>query len=75
MTAAPAMRVDVRCRKCGQHRRLELGDPAGRPLEEVLHLVKERLSHQPSFECFGGHFELAPPVPGFWDVDWATCGP
>ncbi len=69
------MRVDVRCRKCGQHRRLDLGDPAGRPLEEFLHLVKERLSHQPSFECFGGHFELAPPVPRFWDVDWTTCGP
>jgi hypothetical protein len=32
----------------------------------------DRLSHQPSFDCFGGHFELAPPVPGFWDVHWGT---
>jgi hypothetical protein len=68
------MRVDVSCRKCGQHRRLELGDPGDRPLAEFIHLVKERLSHQASFECFGGHVELAPPLPRFWDVDWATCG-
>ena len=47
----------------------------GRPVEEFLHLVKERLAHQPSFQCFGGHFEVAPPVPRFWDVDWDTCGP
>jgi len=40
-----------------------------------LHLVRERLSHQPSFQCFGGHFELAPPLPGFWEVHWDTCGP
>jgi hypothetical protein len=69
------MRVDVSCRKCGQQRRLDLGDPGGRPLDEFLHLVKERLSHQPSFACFGGHLELAPPVPAFWDVHWETCGP
>ena len=69
------MRVDVTCRKCGQRRRLELGDPGPRPLDEFLHLVKERLSHQASFECFGGHLELAPPLPGFWDVHWETCGP
>ena len=38
-------------------------------------MVKERLAHQASFQCFGGHFEVAPPVPKFWDVDWDTCGP
>jgi len=32
----------------------------------------DRLSHQPSFGCFGGHFELAPPLPGFWEVRWET---
>jgi len=69
------MRVDVTCRKCGQRRRLDIGDPDGRAPAEHVHLVKERLSHQPSFQCFGGHFELAPPVPGFWDVDWESCGP
>jgi len=30
---------------------------------------------RPSFECFGGHLELAPPVPRFWEIDWDTCGP
>jgi len=69
------MRVDVSCRKCGVRRRLEMGDPGSQPLEEFLHLVAERLSHQPSFQCFGGHFELAPPVPRFWDVDWESYGP
>ena len=72
---SPALRVDVHCRKCGERRRLPIGDPGDRPVEEFLHLVKERLAHQPSFQCFGGHFEVAPPVPGFWDVDWETCGP
>ena len=69
------MRVDVTCRKCGQQRRLELGDPGGKDAADFVHLVKERLSHQPSFQCFGGHFELAPPVPRFWDVDWESYGP
>ena len=52
-----------------------MGDRGDRPLEEFLHLVQERLSHQPSFECFGGHLELAPPLPRFWDIHWETCGP
>jgi hypothetical protein len=69
------MRVDVTCRRCGERRRLELGDPGGKDAADFLHLVKERLSHQPSFQCFGGHFELAPPVPRFWDVDWESYGP
>ena len=69
------MRVDVRCKKCGQRRRLELGDPGDTRVDEFIHRVKERLAHQPSFECFGGHLELAPPVPRFWDIDWASCGP
>jgi hypothetical protein len=43
-------------------------------LEEYLHLLRERLSHQPSFECFGGHFEFAPPLPGFWEIHWDTLG-
>ncbi len=68
------MRVDVTCAKCGQRRRVELGDPAGRTVEEFLHLVSERLSHKPSFECFGGHVELAPPVPRFWTIHWETLG-
>ena len=54
---------------------LELGDPGGTPLEDFIHRVKERLTHQPSFECFGGHLELAPPVPSFWEIDWRSCGP
>jgi len=52
-----------------------MGEPAaGQVLEEYLRVVMDRLSHQPSFGCFGGHFELAPPVPRFWDVHWDTLG-
>lgn len=69
------MHVDVSCRKCGQRRRLDVGEPADRTREEHLHFVVERLSHRPSFECFGGHLELAPPLPGFWEIHWETCGP
>ncbi len=69
------MRVDVHCRKCGVRERLDVGSPApGQSLEEHLHLLRERLTHQPSFSCFGGHTELRPPVPGFWDVRWDTLG-
>jgi len=69
------VRVDVSCKKCGAQQRLDVGAPAaGQPLEEYLHLVQERLTHRPSFECFGGHMELRPPVPEFWDVRWETLG-
>jgi hypothetical protein len=68
------LQVDVSCRKCGQRRRLDLGEPREQPLEEFLHLVRERLAHQPSFECFGGHLELAPPLPRFWEIHWDTLG-
>lgn len=69
------MRVDVSCRKCGRRERVDIGAPApAQALEEYVHLVQERLLHRPSFQCFGGHFELRAPVPGFWDVDWATLG-
>jgi hypothetical protein len=67
------MFVDVSCKKCGQRKRVDVGQPAaGQSLEEHLRFVLDRLSHQPSFGCFGGHFELAPPIPGFWDVHWDT---
>ena len=67
------MTVDVTCRKCGASKRMDVGAPAaGQTMEEHLHLVQERLMHRPSFQCFGGHFELKPPVPGFWDVDWSS---
>ena len=68
------MRVDISCTKCGERRRVDLGDPGDRPAEEFLHLVTERLSHKASFECFGGHIELAPPVPRFWVIHWETLG-
>jgi hypothetical protein len=69
------MRVDVHCRKCGAARRLDVGEPApGQSPEEHLHLLRERLTHRPSFSCFGGHTELRPPVPEFWDVRWETLG-
>ena len=69
------MFVDVSCRKCGRRKRLDLGQPAaGQSVEEHLQLVIDRLTHQPSFGCFGGHFELAPPLPRFWDVHWDTLG-
>ena len=67
------MTVNVTCRKCGTSKRMDVGSPApGQTMEEHLHLVQERLMHRPSFQCFGGHFELKPPVPGFWDVDWGS---
>jgi len=65
----------VTCRKCGERRRLEIGEPGDRSLAEFKHLLVQRLSHQPSFECFGGHLELVPPLPRFWDIHWDTCGP
>ena len=52
-----------------------MGAPAAeQSLEEYVHLLTERLSHRPSFQCFGGHFELKPPLPGFWEIDWETLG-
>jgi hypothetical protein len=69
------VQVDVACRKCGARQRIDIGAPAaGQALEEYVHLLQERLAHRPSFECFGGHTELRPPVPEFWDVLWETLG-
>ena len=77
------MHVDISCQKCGHRRRMDIGAPtvsdgADGPneneLEEYLHLLRERLSHQPSFSCFGGHFEFAPPLPQFWEIHWDTLG-
>ena len=69
------MKVDVACRQCGGRTRLDIGGPApGQSVEDWLHLLRERLTHRPSFQCFGGHFETRPPVPEFWQVDWATLG-
>jgi len=68
------MKVDVACRKCGTRQRLEIGAPTqGQTVDEYVHLVNERLSHRPSFDCFGGHSELRPPVPEFWQVHWETA--
>jgi hypothetical protein len=66
------MRVDISCKKCGQRQRLEIGAPTTEKVEEYLHLLRERLSHKPSFECFGGHFEFSSPLPQFWDIHWDT---
>ena len=69
------MRVDVDCRKCGAHKRIDVGAPApGQTIEDYVHMLAERLKHRPSFECFGGHLELAPPLPGFWEIHWETIG-
>ena len=69
------MLVDVTCRACGSRARIDIGSPApGQSIDEHLHLVRERLLHRPSFACFGGHMELRPPVPEFWDVHWETLG-
>jgi hypothetical protein len=67
--------VNVTCRKCGASKRLDVGAPAaGQTVEEHLHLVRERLMHRPSFQCFGGHFELKPPLPEFWEIAWGSLG-
>lgn len=66
--------IDVSCRKCGQRKRMDIGAPGEQPLAEYLRLLSDRLRHRPSFQCFGGHFELRPPVPDFWDVDWDSVG-
>ena len=44
--------------------------------QELAQLVglQDRLLHRPSFECFGGHFELRPPMPEFWEVRWDSVG-
>jgi hypothetical protein len=66
------MHVDVSCKKCGRRQRMDIGAPASGSIEDDLHLLKERLAHQPSFECFGGHFEFSPPLPHFWQIHWET---
>jgi len=66
------MHVEISCKKCSARSRVDLGDPGNRSVEEFLHFVSERLSHKPSFECFGGHLELAPPLPRFWEIHWET---
>jgi len=67
------MHVEISCKKCGQRRQVDIGStPAKNTLEEHLHLLRERLTHKPSFECFGGHFEFAPPLPQFWEIHWET---
>ena len=69
------MKVDVRCKKCAQEKRLEIGQPApGQDLADYLRILHDRLTHRPSFECFGGHFELKPPLPEFWEVRWDSVG-
>lgn len=69
------MKVDVHCKACGQDARLDVGAPmAGQSVEDHLHFVRERLLHRPSFECFGGHMELRPPLPDYWEIDWTTLG-
>jgi len=68
------MRVDISCKKCGQRSRVDLGDPGATPVEDYLHLLTERLTHKPSFECFGGHVELRPPLPDFWQIHWESLG-
>lgn len=53
---------------------MDIGRPTGQPLDEFLRLLNDRLRHRPSFQCFGGHFELRPPIPEFWDIDWESLG-
>ncbi len=68
------MRVDVSCRTCGRRERLDIGPPAGGDLEAHRRLLTERLTHQASFQCFGGHFELRPALPDHWEIHWETLG-
>lgn len=68
------MRVDISCKKCGRRQRVDVGVRGDQPLAEYVRLLNDRLMHRPSFECFGGHLEVAPPVPGFWVVHWETLG-
>ena len=68
------MRVDVTCKKCGQRKRIDIGNPGAQPVAEYVRLLNDRLIHRPSFECFGGHLEVAAPVPEFWEVHWETLG-
>ena len=68
------MRVDISCKKCGKEKRIDVGESGTVEIEEHLHYLKERFLHQPSFQCFGGHFELSPPLPDFWDIHWETLG-
>jgi hypothetical protein len=68
------MHVDITCKKCGARKRVDVGAPGDQSLAEFVRLLSDRLIHRPSFECFGGHLEVAPPVPGFWDVHWDTLG-
>jgi hypothetical protein len=66
------MQVEISCKKCGGRQQVDIGTAPQNNVEEYLHLIRERLSHKPSFECFGGHFEFAPPLPQFWEIHWDT---
>ncbi|MCS6927787.1 MAG: hypothetical protein NZ578_17995 [Candidatus Binatia bacterium] len=66
------MHVEVSCKKCGRRQRIDIGTPTAETEAEHIRLVTERLSHQPSFECFGGHFEFSAPLPHFWEIHWET---
>ncbi|HUI26233.1 MAG TPA: hypothetical protein VL403_09140 [Candidatus Kryptonia bacterium] len=68
------MHVDVSCKKCGERRRIDVGEPGDQAIAEYVRLLNDRLMHRPSFECFGGHLEVVPPVPQFWVVHWETLG-
>jgi len=68
------MHIDVSCKKCGVRRRVDVGARGDQTIEEFVRLLNDRLTHRPSFECFGGHLEVAPPVPRFWVVHWDTLG-
>jgi hypothetical protein len=68
------VRIDVSCKKCGRRQRLDIGAAPAGDAEAHRRLLTERLSHQPSFQCFGGHFELRPALPEFWELHWETLG-
>lgn len=67
------MHVDVSCKKCGERRRVDVGTPSDGDRDGHRRLVTERLTHQASFQCFGGHFELRPALPEFWEIHWETA--
>jgi len=68
------MHVDISCRQCGQRQRLDIGTPADGDRDAHCRLLSERLAHQASFQCFGGHFELRPALPEYWEIHWETLG-
>lgn len=57
------MLVNVRCKKCGETSKLDIGNYSK---EEVIKLLS---NDKYGFECFGHHVEFGNRI-DYWEIDW-----